>query len=719
MGITYRKDSVVRPLRTNFIIRNNSQMDLKLINGNQTSAIFSIDAGLDQTFRQFSDDFNKFPINVNPQNPIDTVFVQYLYPQVTPEFENINRCKYVAGLLDNSNNLVFQDTFHIIARKTSKYVGAYEEKINFDSVYIGNQFQISKKWFVRNVWSTPQRIFKDEYKLISSQLTKPEISAQRLDNEIVLAPDRDAIEWQFNYSPIDTELDEANYKLYFYPFGSEGNTDVIDSVQTKITGVGVIQKLKVSKVITGQFLSFGNEIYSIDLGTMRPDDKQNVSFVVENIGNFPIGYNSETILNQRNDKIILKDGFNNNKNILTTQLDTITFEYTALEGGIIDFQYQFESDLLDRKVLGAQRLNSLFNVQFTGIVKQPILISTKDSLDFGAVTITGSGSCQTFSTKQITLRNIGNDVLELFDILVEDTDNYRVTFNKNILLPQEAMVIDINYVPQLSGDHDTKLLIISNLKSPRDTTNIYLKGVGVPQSEMKIVIDTVKSYPGTQIIVPLIVEKSKIKNANVYTDILKYNRTILEFVEPIFINTATSETSLDTKFNLNQEGNLEIKIKRQSEENFLDSDTLVLLKFNTFLGNQSYTYLEFTNSKIGNSNCDQLFDLKTQRGIYLTDSVCGLEFKTYDGQAGIGISSVSPNPISETSIIDIYTPIEIEVELQVVDILGEIRFSDEMLKLQMGSNKLNFDATYLANGVYSLIIRKEKIITTKTLVINK
>src|SRR5690606_6998028 len=143
-----------------------------------------------------------------------------------------------------------------------------------------------------------------------------------------------------------------------------------------------------------------------------------------------------------------------------------------------------------------------------------------------------------------------------------------------------------------------------------------------------------------------------------------------EFVEPVFLNTATSETSLDTKFNLNQDGNLEIKIKRQSEENFLDSDTLVLLKFNTFLGNQSYTYLEFTNSKIGNNNCEQLFDLKTKRGIYLTDSVCGLEFKTYDGQAGISISSVSPNPISESSVVDIYTPVEIEVEFQVVDMLG-------------------------------------------------
>lgn len=719
LGITYRKDNAFIPLRASFIVNNDTQQNLRIEDGNQTSAIFSVDAGADQTFRQFTDGINTFPVSVNPTNKLDTVIVQYLYPQVPTEFDNKNRCKYIVGLLDEGNNLVYQDTFSIIARKTSKYVGAYEESIDFDSVYIGNQFQVSKNWFVRNVWTTPQRIFKDEYKLISSQLTDSEFSLDRLDKEIVLAPDRDAIDWQINYSPIDTKLDEAIYKLYFYPFGAEGNTDIIDSVQTRISGVGVNQKLIVSKVLTGEDLTLSDGNYTIDLGTMRPGDNPTVTFSVQNVGNFPLGFKSETILNDRGDAVAINDGIRKSKHLVPTLSDTITLEIVAGEGGNIDFKYQFESDLLSRNITGAQKTNSIFNVQFIGTVKQPILTSNRDSVDFGAVTITNSGTCQTFSTKDITFRNIGNDILEFYDILVEDTDNYMINYNKNMLSPQEALIVSINYEPQLAGGHTTRLLIISNIESPRDTTYIYLKGVGVPQTEMSIDIDSVKSFPGTQVIIPLIVEKEKIVNANIYTDILKYNRTLLQFVEPIFIGTATSERSLDTKFDLNKDGNLEIKIKRQSEDNFLESDTLVLLKFDSFLGNQSYSYLEFTNSKIGNENCDQLFDLKTKRGIYMTDSVCGLEFKTYDSQQGVAISQISPNPISDESSIEIYSPIDMEIDILVIDMLGEVKTSINNMKLKEGTNSLHYNGSNLSNGVYNLILRKERIITMKTIIINR
>lgn len=719
LGITYRKDNVFIPLKASFIVNNETQQNLRIEDGVQTSAIFSVDAGADQTFRQFTDGINTFPISVNPTNKFDTVFVQYLYTQVPTEFENKNRCKYIVGLFDDATNLVYQDTFNIIARKTSKYVGAYEESIDFDSVYIGNQFQVSKNWFVRNVWTTPQRIFKDEYKLISSQLTDSEFSLQRLDNDIVLAPNRDAIEWQINYSPIDTKQDEAIYKLYFYPFGDEGNTDVVDSVQTKITGVGVNQKLLVSKVLTGQFLTQNDGNYTIDLGTMRPGDSQIVTFSIHNAGNFPLGFKSESILNERADVITINDGISKSEHLVPTLADTITLEIVAGEGGNIDFKYHFESDLLNRNIAGAQKANSIFNVQFIGTVKQPVLISNRDSVDFGAVTITNSGKCQTFSTKDITLKNIGNDMLELYDIFVEDIDNYTINYGKNILSTQESVIVSINYEPQLAGEHTSRLLIISNIESPRDTTYIYLKGVGVPQTEMTIDIDSVKSFPGTQVIIPLIVEKEKIVNANVYTDILEYNRTLLQFVEPIFNGTATSERSLDTKFEPNNDGNLEIRIKRQSEDNFLESDTLVLLKFNTFLGNQSYSYLEFTNSKIGNENCDQLFDLKTKSGIYMTDSVCGLDFKTYDIQQGVTISKISPNPISDECSIEISSPVDLEVDILVIDMQGEIKTSTNNFKLKKGTNSLKLNGSQLSNGLYNLILRKERLITMKTIIINR
>jgi hypothetical protein len=717
LGITYKNNNQIRPLRANFIVNNDGNERLSIIDGAGTSAIFSID-GIDQTFRQFKDELNLFPIVVEPSHPRDTVFVQYLFPQVLLEPSNKNGCKYIVGLTNSAGSIVLQDTFYIIARKTDRFVGAYEEAINFDSVYIGNQFQITKKWYIRNVWTTPQRLFKDEYQLLTSSLTAPEITLERLSQDIILAPDREAIDWEIEYSPLDTKPDEAIYKLYYYPYESEGNTDEIDSVQTIISGVGVEQKLKIVKVITGQTLQQVNNNYNIDLGEMRPGDKQIVSIVVENIGNFPIGYKSERISNNRDDSITISDGLPQVKDLLPTLADTLTLEIRAGSGGNIDFKYEFESDLLERGILGAQKINSLFTIHFSGIIRQPKIAFDRDSINFGAVTISNNGSCESFLTQSLTIKNVGSDNLQLYNIIASDATNYSVSFDKSVIAPLDTTLVTITYEPKVSGVHNGKLLVITNGKEPSDTAYVELMGSGVPQSEMHIRIGTFKSFPGSQILVPILVEKSKIVNANSYSDVLKYNRTLLEFVEPIFANTATLSNSLDTKFNTNDDGNLEINIKRQGEENFLSSDTLVLLKFNTFLGNSKYTYIDFNDTKIGNKNCDQLFDIVPEHGVYMTDSVCGLDFKIY-GVAPITINSVAPNPISENPTVQITVPVDMDLDIRLVNLLGETKLWLKEVKLDKGNNSIVLEVQNIPNGAYTLLLSKERPIANKTIMIKR
>ena len=150
LGITYRKDEVFIPLKVNFIFESDISDQLTVVDGLPTSAIFSIDGGADQTFRLFSDNFNSFPIVLDASKKSDTLLVQYLFDQAVVEPEDRNQCLYIAGLIDNTNKVVVQDSFHIIARKTNKFVGAYEKEIKFDSVYIGNQFNITKTWYIRN-----------------------------------------------------------------------------------------------------------------------------------------------------------------------------------------------------------------------------------------------------------------------------------------------------------------------------------------------------------------------------------------------------------------------------------------------------------------------------------------------------------------------------------------------------------------------------------------
>ncbi|MER3327954.1 MAG: hypothetical protein RIF34_00135, partial [Candidatus Kapaibacterium sp.] len=255
------------------------------------------------------------------------------------------------------------------------------------------------------------------------------------------------------------------------------------------------------------------------------------------------------------------------------------------------------------------------------------------------------------------IKNIGNETLNIFNIIPLDAVNYTATYLKSELAPLDTTIVTISYEPNLQGNHRSELLIITNANNPYDTNYVELIASGVPLADIILKIDSVRSLPGTEILMPIIVEKEKITNANNYTDVLRYNRTLLQFIEPIHMSSASSSASIDTKFNLNQDGNLEVNIKRQSEENFLDSDTLVILKFATFLGNAKYTSIDFTDSKFSNRNCDRLFEIKPHRGIYQIDSVCGLDFKLYDG-SGVNIASVSPNPIESNASINIDTPVD-------------------------------------------------------------
>ena len=406
------------------------------------------------------------------------------------------------------------------------------------------------------------------------------------------------------------------------------------------------------------------------------------------------------------------------KHLYQTQADTIDIEFTAGSGGHISFKYLFESDLMSRRISGAQHANSMFEINFTGTVRQPIVLLNKDSIDFGSVTISSNVNCNSLVSKTIQIKNIGNETLSLYNIIPKDEANYTVSYVKSELAPLDTSIITISYKPDIPGNHRSELMIITNARFPFDTNYVNLIGSGVPQSDIILKLDSVKSFPGTEILMPIIVEKEKIINANNYKDVLRYNRTLLQFIEPIHMNTASSAASIDTRFRLNQEGNLEVNIKRQSEENFLESDTLVILKFATFLGNAKYTSIDFTDSKFSNINCDKLFDIKPHRGIYEIDSVCGLDFKIYDAQ-GVDIAYITPNPVATNSTITIYSPLEMTLDLQIVNTLGDIEMSIINTRLTPGNNDIDIDFTSLSNGVYNIMLIKDRIITNRTIIINR
>ena len=82
------------------------------------------------------------------------------------------------------------------------------------------------------------------------------------------------------------------------------------------------------------------------------------------------------------------------------------------------------------------------------------------------------------------------------------------------------------------------------------------------------------------------------------------------------------------------------------------------------------------------------------------------------------IQSISPNPVNSSAKIQIYSNENEEFELLVLDQRGE-ELHKEKVKLQTGENIVSFDSSGFLSGAYHLVLKKNKIISSKTLVIVK
>jgi hypothetical protein len=89
------------------------------------------------------------------------------------------------------------------------------------------------------------------------------------------------------------------------------------------------------------------------------------------------------------------------------------------------------------------------------------------------------------------------------------------------------------------------------------------------------------------------------------------------------------------------------------------------------------------------------------------------------GAEGVDIAYISPNPIESVSRVSIYTPVEMTLDMQIVNTLGGIEMNLRNTKLKKGSNEIEIDFSSLSSGVYNIMLVKDRIITNRTIIINR
>lgn len=599
------------------------------------------------------------------------------------------------------NDLEKKREFILIARKSDKELDVFENVIDFDSVWVEPRDTIRKILIVQNNTLKPLAVDS----IIFLRSLNAEIRLERKPLPIVFEPYRSGDErrqWLITYYPTNLGKDTA---LLSFAYRSPYNPDSVKYSQTIIRGVGVSQKLKLHSVENAEVID-----NFIDLGSIPLDTTKEVKIYVQNNGNLPFNFLKQEILNYYTETpssgFRFVDTLNGGKSLLPTQIDSFKVIFQPTQRDTFLARITFHSDIVNRKIIGypesAKRI--VFNIRGVGLA--PKLAADLDSIDFGNIIINNAEGCPTIRDTTIHIVNNGNYVLRVENARIEPP--YPQTpfkiLEENFEVPsysRRSLKVIFDSTAKTTGLYEANLVLTSSFSRMHDTLKIKLKAYGVLPDPINLSLPQDISFkPGNVLSIPVLVEKEKISRVKEYSDTLLYNPLILRFRNYNLQGTASEKIDI-VRLQENGNGLLSIYLKTKWNEYFLPHDTLILLNFDTFLGNEFASPLEFLSPRFGDGICSRALTPVIQSTNIKLDSLCGLGYKIYDGSKGVFfLDQPTPNPATTTVNINFGVAFEVKTSLAVYDSYGNTveKLVDNLLEPNIYEYKL--DISNLPKGVY-------------------
>lgn len=599
------------------------------------------------------------------------------------------------------------DTFFLRVKKTPYYVSGFEDDLRFDSVYINPNFTPQKFWRVKNVWVKNQPVFGLDRKLITQPFSTQEIIIADLPiNPLEIYPDS-IIYVPISYHPLNRGRDSMFLKMLYNPLKSQF-PDSVDFAWTRIVGTGVEQEI----LIRNSNYNFSND--TIDVGNLKIGQKVSLSIQLINNGNIPFGIKQQSILTAENDGThkdftITSKFLANGEHLQPNSEMQSSVELIPSSFGLISARFRIESDILDRNIQGVQADKQYKYIYIKGNVVSPKIVLQFNEIDMGNV-ILSNVECPSQRDTLINIYNAGNSELIIYGISTNPPyplSNFYPSREQMIIAPKTSDTLSIQF-RVANGDFDkfeSELILSTNQFPPFDSVIIKLIATSLPPVTTNLFIPRdLGSKPGSNIEVPIILSSngaSPATFAKSFRTSLFYNRSILEFNGIRTIGTAT-EGALNYGDNIEKNGldELNLDIRTPANTYFSKKDTLVFLKFKTYLGNSSATEISFIEPKFGDGNCENIFSLIQTGGAYYTDSVCGLPYKAIPSINGKFDLNLVINSVSNDYDIEVELPYSTEANVNILDIFGQPIKS--IIHQFFPSGKYQFVSNYsdLSSGLY-------------------
>lgn len=591
--------------------------------------------------------------------------------------------------------------FTLIARKSAKELDVYENLLDFDSVWVTPTDTLYKILVVQN--NTKSKLLVDS--ILFYRSINAEIRLQKKPTPLTFGEYRSGDErhaFKISYYPMNLGRDTA---LVRFIYSSPSMPDTVKSIQTIIRGVGVTQKIKIHTIenadLVGGFIDFGN---------VPIDTAKEVKVFIQNSGNLPFGVLKQEILNFYTNTpstgFKLVDSLQKDKLLMPTELDSFKILFAPTQRDTFLAKVKFTSDLSRRKIFGYPDSAKEVVFYIRGVGLAPKLTSEVDLIDFGNIIINDVQGCPTIRDTVIRLTNAGNYVVQVQNAKIDPPypqTPFRI-FEENFEIPpysNKSLRIVFDSIARNVGLYEATLVITSSFSKIRDTLFIKLKANGVLPDPIQLSFPSEINFkPNSTVSIPILVEKNKISRVKEYADTILLNPRILVYNNATVAATASARAEL-LDIQQNSQGLLSINISTKWNESFLPSDTLIVLNFNTYLGDEIESRIEFLAPRFGDGVCSRALTPVAQYSYVRIDSLCGLAYKLFDGRGGFfHLGSPSPNPAENVLNFDFVVPFQSHTRINLYDSYGNFitTFVDEVIA--PGKYSVNFQLDKLPLGIY-------------------
>lgn len=620
----------------------------------------------------------------------------------------------------SNDDLVKYRDFTLVAHKASHAVEGYQKILDFDSVWVASPDTQKLYWTFQNNTFNDLEIKEAEFvrytfSKINHNVFPPfTINKQDKQNHLITYQPRSRTD--------DRGKDTANLKLRYVP--DPAVPDSTDSLSVSIYGVGIEQRLDILWVdSTATFL--GNTIVVNDVPT---GEYRDIKIAFQNNGNLPFGITSQKLLDVGSDipaeGLTMIKRLSDNPNLLPTQIDTLIVRFQPQDRNSVYARYVVGSDIFSRKVHGAPDSVSALTFYIRGIGINPEISVSKDTVDFGNIII-NKGDCPSFRDSLLPVSNNGNMFLKIKTIVLDPP--YPATpftiLNENMDIPPKStryLRLRFDSLAKEAKPYKASMILISNSKAPKDTLRISLRAMGIYPDTTNLIIPNIKAKAGRRINIPILANKEKVLIAKSYSDTIFYDKTLLKFYSSFTSGTASEKLSPVECSEAIEGGKLYISIGNDFNRYFEKSDTLILLTFDTYLGEHAYSPIFFSQGKFGDGICSNILTTQVRSGQFTLDSICGLDLKLSKlPKSKFDLEVREVNIDGDYFVIAFNMPYQQEVEINLYNSLGNLVRRISSGNENEGLHIRQISVSELIAGVYYCEMKTGIFRTVKSVLIAK